>query len=70
MEVTAQMVTAQVVKWLSTGERRLLNWKRQGVLPELNFIGNNGVRHFDREWALPFLLSLMSIIKEGDNDNC
>jgi len=24
------MVTTQVVKWLSTGERRLLNWNRRG----------------------------------------
>jgi len=57
-----------VPKGLNMAERWLLNWNRRGVLPSLNFIDDNGVRYFDR--PLPFLLSLVNIIKEGDNDNC
>ena len=41
----------QVANWLGTDEHRLLHWNRRGVLPALNFISNNGVRYFDREWA-------------------
>ena len=44
------MVTTQVVKWLSTGERRLLNWNRRGVLSALSFTDSGGVRYFDRAW--------------------
>ena len=65
MSVATQMSPAQVAKQLSIDERRLLTGKRRGVLTALNFIGNNGVRYFDREWSLPYLLSLVNIIKGG-----
>jgi hypothetical protein len=59
-----------VAKGYSGGGRRLLKWKGLGVLLELNSIGNKSIRYFDLEWLPPFLLSLVDIIKEGDNDNC
>ena len=68
MSAASRMTTTLVAKWLSIDERRLVNWKGRGVLPALNFVNTNGVHYFDR--PLPFLLSLVNIIKEGDNDNC
>ncbi len=44
--------------------------KGHGVLSALNFMGNKGIRYFDRDWSLLVLLPLVNIIKEGDNDNC
>ena len=35
--------------------------KRRGVLPAMNFMGNNGVRYFDREW----LRKASNILREG-----
>ena len=49
MSAASRMTTTLVAKWLSIDERRLVNWKERGVLLELNFTNNNGVRYFDRE---------------------
>ncbi|MGB6873622.1 MAG: hypothetical protein WBE46_05750 [Dehalococcoidia bacterium] len=38
-----------VIRRLSKGESRLLNWNRCGVLSALSFIDDNGVRCFGRE---------------------
>jgi hypothetical protein len=69
MSTGKRVSPTQVAKRLTMCERWLVNSNRHGVASLLNFI-HKGVRYFNRRWLLLFLLSLVNIIKEGDNDNC